>query len=525
MNRLVTPLGRVSAFRRVFMGIGIAGFGHGVRMFEVIVLVPWFLQAWGTDGYGRWIALTAVVSYLSLMDLGGQTYVSNLLAMNWAGGEKVAFRRTLSEGVSLFLVIGIGATGVLLLVLLALLEFPLPILGRSLYRWEAWVLGLIGANFLLVSIPGGLYASSYRATGLFARGALIGNLLRGLGIGVSIGLLWGSARPEIYASGMLGMGVVSIIVIVRDTRRVIPGCVDLCISLAEARKGLGLLKGAIRFWLISVAHAAKQQGVILVLAASASPVIVATYVTHRTVSNVAGFVGPLVQGPLLPEMSFLWAQKRFIELSRITFITIRSILVSTVVIALLLWLTAPSIFPLWTGQRIQMEPILLGLLLGQGVLVAAWTPSCWGLMATNHHGPLALFSLANAALTIGAAAWLARSYGAVGAALGSLVGDLVFGFVVFPVLASSFLAVSSTRVYAEMAVGTVAGLPIVGLAILTNGLGSNFWSVGTYLLGLIVLSYPLSCLLFGRSNTQGAIQMVRTVFGLQGTKQARGEIS
>ena len=48
-------------------------FIRGHRCHPVDLLVPLFLRAWGADGYGGWLTLTAFVSYLGLLDLGGRT--------------------------------------------------------------------------------------------------------------------------------------------------------------------------------------------------------------------------------------------------------------------------------------------------------------------------------------------------------------------------------------------------------------------------------------------------------------------
>lgn len=497
--------------RRVWIGVGSSALAQAILAVQAIGLVPFFLSAWGADGYGRWLALTALISHLSLLGLGGQNYIANLLAMHHARGDLAAFRKTLSEGVSLFIFIGLGGFVTFMLLLLLFIEVALPGLGRALEPWEAWVLGLLAAVPLLMAIPGGVYVTVYRATGLFARGAMVGNVVQGVGAGVSIGLLSASVKPEVYAAGMLGLGALLTFVVVWDSRQCIPGCRGLRIRLADARKGSVHLGGALYFWHISVAQAISQQGVLLMLAAIASPAVVALYATHRTLASIPNYTGILLQAPLLPELTFLWAQKCLADLCRTTFLAIRTVLLVTGAVAILIWISAPLIYPVWTGQRLQVQPVLLGLLLAQGVLAAGWTTSSWSLLATNHHRPLAFWSLANAAITLGLAAWLGQKHGAVGVALASLGGDLICGFPVFPFLASSFLRVSAARVWLQIGSAALALLPIAGISMLISALLKGWWSVTTFILLGTGITYAMLRFVVHPSETKRGIEMIKAV--------------
>src|SRR3990172_4082748 len=91
-----------TATRRLWRGFGSAALGQFIEVANVILLVPLFCRAWGAAKYGWWISLTALISYLSLLDFGGQNYIGNLLADSYIRKDEAQFRRWLSEGVSLF---------------------------------------------------------------------------------------------------------------------------------------------------------------------------------------------------------------------------------------------------------------------------------------------------------------------------------------------------------------------------------------------------------------------------------------
>lgn len=158
---------------RLWRGLASTALGQVLSATSSILLVPLFLRAWGADGYGKWVALTAIISYLSLLDLGGQNFIGNMLAREYVRGNENGFHKTLSEGVSLFALIALVAFSLLGLVL-GLPATWLPSQLGPLSLNERLVLLLMGTSYLL-SIPGGVYVTAYRATGLFARGTMVGN--------------------------------------------------------------------------------------------------------------------------------------------------------------------------------------------------------------------------------------------------------------------------------------------------------------------------------------------------------------
>jgi len=462
---------------RVWKGVGSSALAQAIAATQAILLVPLFLRAWGSDGYGHWITLTTLVSYLSLLDFGAQNYIGNLLAARHARGQDVAFRKGLSEGVSFFVCLGLAVSVVLLISLLVAFKVPLPGLARPLVAWEVWVLALLGVNCLLLSIPGGVYVTAYRATGLFVRGAMMGNVVRFLGIGLSVGLLWASAGLEVYALSVLGTGLVLTSIIIWDTRRCIPECRSVDVSLAAGLRGSTHLRGAIYFWLLALAQTVKQQGVILILAAAATPAVVSLYATHRTIANIPGYFPVLVLGPLMPEFSFLWAQDRLSDLCRATFSSIRIVVIMTGAAAIFLWLSSPLIYNVWTSGRFELEPLLLAVLLVQGVLAAGWATSAWSLLASNRNRSVAMWSLLNAAITISLATFLVRKHGEIGVAVAGLIGDLVCGVAVFPALASAFLRVRTLKIYAEIGSGMLVLLTLLGVAMIVSVLLGGWLSV------------------------------------------------
>jgi O-antigen/teichoic acid export membrane protein len=476
---------------------GGSALAQAIGAVQSILFVPLFLNAWGTIGYGRWLAVTAVVSHLSLMDFGGQSYVGNLLATHHAGHDVETFRRTLGEAVSVFLAISCAAFMLLVGVILLAPAFgAFPTILRS----EKQIIVCLAASTLL-AIPGGVYVSSYRSVNLFTHGVMIGNALRVVGYGTLGLLLYVGVTPVTYAVVNLVVAILATATVVWDTQRHIPGTRGLGLSVPAALRGLRKLgTGSLYFWTITLAQVANQQGVLLVLATFSSPVAVVVYSTHRTLATIASYVGTLVQAPVWPELTRMWARGARAEVAWAAVAAVKWIVLITGFLAIGVFLAAPIVYPLWTRQEVQLRPALLGLLLAQAVVAAGWVTSGWILLSTSHHRGLALCSMANGALTVVLAALMAKPYGAVGVVLASIVGDIIFGLAFVPRLASSLLNVRTALIYREMSL-VVAGVAVAAVCAygLQRSLGAPWALLVVAVTGFTMVLFMAPAALRGRA--------------------------
>jgi len=452
-----------------------------------IVLVPFFLKAWGVDEYGHWLTLTAFVSYLTLLDLGGQNYFANVLAISFAKKDTDEFFHRLSEGVSLFLFLGIFGFGAWTAIIWYGSNWSFPGLERTLLYDEAWILIFMGAFFLLVSNVGGVYSTIYRATGLFARGAMIGNGMRILSIVISMCLLYFSIEPKNFAAFQFIFGGLWCSVFLWDSRRKIEGSHKVKINITNAKTGLKHLKSSFYFWILAFSQAIKQHGTLIILASFTNPLTVSTFATHRVLSNFAGYIRVLLQGPVLPELSFLWGQDRVKELYEFILISLKWVVVLTGTASILIWFAGSLFYPVWTGNELESHPYLFFLLLVQGVLVSGSQTASWGLLATNHHRSMAQWSFASSFLTLGLAYYLAPRYGVTGIVWAGVFSELSIGVLVFPALCGRFFKTSSLPIYRAFINGLLILCPFMGLAYLIDGLFSKLSSTLILVfLGLIV---------------------------------------
>jgi len=223
---------------------------QAVQAAQSILTVPFFIRAWGVDGYGRWVTLTAVVSYLFLFELGGQNYVTNVITIEYSRGNFDAVRAKLGEALSFFLTLGLAVFGFLMVGLVVALNVALPLVGRPITESEAWVVVLLRANMLVLSVPAGLYVTIYRAARLYARGTMIGNYFRTFGIVLGIAVLVAGGSIVTYAATTFVSGLLLTIVVIVDSRRAVPQFTVPFVSASFYKASPGLvylhaLRGAV----------------------------------------------------------------------------------------------------------------------------------------------------------------------------------------------------------------------------------------------------------------------------------------
>jgi O-antigen/teichoic acid export membrane protein len=470
--------------RRIILGVGSAGLGQLIAAGQAILLVPLFLHAWGTGGYGHWLGLTAIISFLNLLDLGGQNYIANLMAIDYSRNDYQNFRKKLSQGVSFFIVLSFVLLTLLILFLFIIIPLAVGQQGKFL-DWESNLIILMLSLNILMAIPGGVYVSVYRATGRFARGMMVGNLLRLIEFGLYAFLLIVGVSPLVYSVILAIAAIARTCFIVFDTRKHIPDCKFIKISLHNAWQGRLYLKGSLQFWLLSLSTALNQQGVLVILSIFTNPIQVAVYSTHRTAAGLIGYIGALIQAPILPEFSYLWARDEPKKLQRLAILSLKIVLLTSGLAAVFLYISLPVIYPIWTGRQLQLQPGLFGILLVQLALFAGWSTTSWSMLAANKQRLPAVWSVANAAVTIGLSLILAPGFGLIGVAVATLTGDILCGLLVFPVLSADFLKLSSWYFYVQFLLVLLVLAPLLLAAILILP-GLPTWLVLTICFGMFL---------------------------------------
>ena len=59
-----------------------------IRVMEQLLLIPFFLTAWGAAYYGEWVTLSIIPTILTFTNFGFGSAVSNSFVLAYTGGDK-----------------------------------------------------------------------------------------------------------------------------------------------------------------------------------------------------------------------------------------------------------------------------------------------------------------------------------------------------------------------------------------------------------------------------------------------------
>jgi O-antigen/teichoic acid export membrane protein len=360
---------------------------------------------------------------------------------------------------------------------------------------------LLGAAYLL-TVPGGILASCYRATGQIIRGNMAGNIFRSVSFGIFAIALAMKVGPVSYAAIFFLLYLANFSGVLWDLRRRILSFEIVRLSWRNAKAGIILVRGSFTFWLISISQTLNNQGFLLLLAILLGDQAVVLYSTHKTASSIIGYSTSLFQPSIWSELSFLAARHEAQRTAKLTLLSIRASVLFAGALAIILWFAGPVVYSVWTHHSLQVRPTLLALLVFQGVLAAGWSTASWPLLAANRHDEVAKWSLLNSLLTV-FGAWLAVAlhFGIEGAVLASMLSDLICGLWAFPSLASRYLQLPSAKFYLAMVRPVVALIPAALLAYVSFQLGTSNWIRLAYLsLAALLSVLPAMWLSLGKHS-------------------------
>lgn len=407
--------------KRLLKSISAIFAGQFLNVVGNLVLVPLFLSRWSTDLYGEWMALSALVAYFGVTDLGMYSAAANAMTAAYARGDLGRYRYL--QGSAMAFYVGIAFSVSLLFgFLTALLPVPAWIgirhIPPTIAAGVAWLL----AARILWQMPAAQLWSIYRTTGNLAGTQWLWNLQ-------FLGLLAVTATVLLLQGGVLHLalwGSAPIIVVTAGAwftvRRSHP---ELLPKLSEARiAGLReLLSPSLLFGLIILSMALTLQGPVLLVSKTLGGTAVALLVTTRTLANVVRQMVGSVQAALWPELTRLDAvgAHAVLRLGH-RLVVIGSVTVSAA-FAGALWFEGASVMAVWTVGKLAADVWLLRIFLLAVALQATWLPSSLFLMASNRHRHLARSYFISAILTLAAIALLIRTCGLLAVPLGVLIGE------------------------------------------------------------------------------------------------------
>lgn len=483
--------GGSAVWRRLTSGTLANLINQAISIGGQLAVVPVYLAFWGNQVYGEWLTLSAAVAYISMLDLGMQTYVVNRMNQYYSRGEHEEFLRTMQSAL-LFttIVFGVGLAVLVPLVFLLPLRSWLQIETTG-SRTTQIVAALMLGQFLSF-IPLGMMTGIYRSIGEYTRGATLGNLQRFSQFALVAVVLWqGGGMVALASSQLIAPFVFGLLFVVWDLRRRHPE-VQLNFQWASARLALSFLAPSWLFLLIQLSASLVIQGSTLLAGVALGAAAVPVFVTLRTLSNVIRQgVGALYHASW-PELTALEARGQYARLAQVHVFMAKGVVAVSVTAAVLLHFAGADVVAAWTGGRIAYDAVLMQAFLALVLSQAWWMTSSLLLISSNNHRGLALAQIAAGVIGLVLGYVWSGRWGAAGIVYGLALSDLLLCGLWVPVSACRLIGQRFGTFLAEVVGRGVVPAALVMLSAWgLDRVVPGRWGVGRWL--LLSLSTGLVC--------------------------------
>lgn len=410
---------------------GIAtGFQKLVKVLEQLLLVPFFISAWGAAYYGEWLTLTIIPSVLAFADLGFGSAAANGFVIRYVSGDKqnaADYRRTGLTVITLMV-----SAGMLISVITMFVLDKTGVFHKSLIKSDQAIIS-VSAMILsrLLSFYNQLSESYYRAE---RRASLSINLLT-LN---SLLLLAGGGLVLFLGGGVVIFSIcqffISLIFVIFYSKRgssllrfeaSLSGRFNKVFLKEIMGKGVGYLMSPV--W-----QAIFFQGTTLAVRVTLGPQAVAIFNTARTLSRSINQVFTMVNNSVFPELQYEINNGNKLVARRLFLMSVFGVLIISVVGSLLLWFIGPWFYQIWTSNQLKV-PSNVWLFFVIGILFnAVWFTAGMVFRVFNNPYPLAVGGVFASLISVGISYFLSKKIGLEGAALGGLMMDIIMAVYILP---------------------------------------------------------------------------------------------
>ena len=402
-------------------------FAFTSQIFIQLVSVPVLVNAFGLKGYGIWLIISTVPTYLVLSDVGLVTAATNDMTIKYAASDHVGVVTVLQSIAVVALTLFAGVTTAIT----SLVWATVDVIGfwPTELQPHIWALPLL-TGYSAMCIFSLIPVALMRATGQYARGTFLYDICTFSESLLIMGIATTTQNLVAAAAAPLIFRTLAVPLIYLHARRLQPDIklgLDH-VSMAEVRR---LLPAALGVVAIPVGLALSLQGTSLVVGAILGPIAVAMFVPVRTASRMAVQMAGMVGRALIPEIAAARgrddsaAESQFWRINRLAK---WMILAPATAVFLAFGVQAVS---LWTGGKIVPTQELIAIMALTIIFHGSWFLNAILLTAGHDHVSIAKYIVGASICGLLLAALMTPTWGLDGAAASLVVVDAVLAYVVY----------------------------------------------------------------------------------------------
>lgn len=422
----------MSSLKKKIIGNSIAVlFQKGIRVFEQLLLVPFFITAWGAEYYGEWLTLTIVPSMLALSDLGFGTAAANYFVLKYASGAKQEAANFSKSGfriVSIVVFAGIILSIVLLFALKEFNVFEKTLISASDSIWAVSILILAR----LISFYTQLFEAYYRAARKASLSINLLSLQAFFNIVAGFIVLFFNYGVVAFAISQLIVSTVFNLCYGLYSKRLInfkaekiTGVVEKSDIKAITSKGLGYLMSPI--W-----QATYFQGTTFVVRILLGAEAVTVFNTVRTLTRAVNQIFNMLDAALFPEMQYEIGLGNIKKAAKLFRLAIWLSFIMGIVGVVFLLIFGLWFYGIWTNNSLDIDPLMWNIFILGILFNALWWTSGIVFRSVNQPYKFTLAGSIGAVLSVTVSYLLGNVWGLVGIAMGCLVLDLLMAFYALP---------------------------------------------------------------------------------------------
>jgi O-antigen/teichoic acid export membrane protein len=401
-----------------------------VLILQQLLLVPFFISAWGTEYYGEWLTISIIPSILALTNLGVGSSAANSFVLEYSSGNMKSAANIGVSGffmITIVIIFGISISGLILHILNIYNIFEDSVIEKSDILWSISFITIAGLLNFYQQLYEGYFRAARKAsmsinlltiftfTNLF-----VGFLVLKNGGGVLhfafVNLLVSMIFNPIF--GFLALKKLSIS---KDFK----GSCNKQDIMKISKKGFGYL-------IHPTWQAIYFQGTTFIVRILLGAEAVALYNTVRTVMRSVSQFFSLVNVSVFPELQFEIGKGNMILARKIFRAALALVVVGAIFGMLFLGLFGQSLYSIWTNKSL-IPPISMWFIFISGVFFnAIWWTSGMVYNAFNLPYKYAFAGLISSAISLMVTYFLCKYYGLVGGAIGSVILDVLMAIYIFP---------------------------------------------------------------------------------------------
>jgi hypothetical protein len=417
--------GRPSLLRRLTIGVSGQAFARLILAGYTVVLVPLLIRAWGVDGYGQWLALTALTSYMGLSNFGLVTTSANEMVIASGASDFVRAGHTyqVSVNLTIYIVLPIIALLVLLLSIVPVSR------GLNLTQIDAssahLIIAFSGAALWFQTLRGLMVAALY-ATGSYGYAYYVQGIMKLCelgGIAIIVSVFAGSQLSA--AMVVTGVALLELLIIALSARRAAPWA-RLDLRVFDRTWMSKQAKPAIGFMVSNLAtQGVMAQGPRIALGALLGGPAVAVYAIYGTAIRFADQLLLMLVLPLEVEIAHSAGRNDLRRIERLIIVGTHISWALFLAVASAIMVCGPWVFRVWTTGRIEFSYSLMALYICMSAANLQGRVSLHALISTNRlYGP-SFVMLGVALSAVGLGALLTVPIGVGGMVIGGIVGEAV----------------------------------------------------------------------------------------------------